>query len=125
MGSKGPFGGVIRLEFKFRTPGYKHAYFTLLSEILLSNTNNSYFEFETDEIFGNDNFGDNATTLALTINYGKQVVIGDIMSLDWHVGLGYGYSSIDNADYYYRHILSSRDFPLAWTAGFTLGVLLR
>lgn len=73
----------------------------------------------------NFDFGDNATNVAFTINYGKQVILGDIMSLDWHIGIGYGYSSIDEADYYYRHVLSGRDFPLAWTAGFTLGVLLR
>ncbi|MEQ9423085.1 MAG: DUF3575 domain-containing protein [Cyclobacteriaceae bacterium] len=73
----------------------------------------------------NPAYGETATSVALTINYGKQWVLGDIMTMDWHIGMGYGYTSTDEADYYYRTTWSGGDLPIAWTAGFTIGVLLK
>jgi len=63
---------------------------------------------------------------ALLINYGKQHVLGDIMTLDYYVGLGYGFSdkSIDGG-YYFGYLAGNSDFPIAINAGFTLGIILK
>ncbi|MFY0654122.1 MAG: hypothetical protein JXQ96_18945 [Cyclobacteriaceae bacterium] len=65
------------------------------------------------------------TSFAILINYGKQHVLGRIMTLDWHVGLGYGFSNDDEQSYYYGYTAGGNDFPLAFSAGFTLGFLLK
>ncbi len=65
------------------------------------------------------------TSGALLINYGKQYVLGNVMTLDWHIGMGYGFSNDDEQGYYYGYSAGDNDFPMAFSAGFTLGVLLR
>lgn len=65
------------------------------------------------------------TSAAILINYGKQYILGRIMSLDWHIGLGYGFSNDGDQGYYFGYSAGDSDFPMAISAGFTLGVLLR
>ncbi|MEQ9287455.1 MAG: hypothetical protein RIG77_11130 [Cyclobacteriaceae bacterium] len=72
-----------------------------------------------------DNPSKSITSAAILINYGKQVILGKVMSLDWHVGLGYGFSNDDEQGYFYGYSAGDNDFPMAFSAGFTLGVLLR
>lgn len=79
-------------------------------------------------IFGHEEFdgsSESITAAAILINYGKQVILGKIMSLDWHVGLGYGFSNDDEQGYYYGFSAGNNEFPMAFSAGFTLGVLLK
>ena len=79
-------------------------------------------------IFDNNEYGsisETVTSVALLINYGKQHVLGKIMTLDWHVGLGYGFSSDDELGYYYGYSAGDSSFPMAFSTGFTLGVLLK
>lgn len=65
------------------------------------------------------------TSAAILINYGKQYILGKIMSLDWHIGLGYGFSNDGDQGYFFGYSAGDNDFPMAISAGFTLGVLLR
>lgn len=65
------------------------------------------------------------TSFAFLITYGHQYVLANIMTLDYHFGLGYGYSSAKDGKYNYSHSSGSSDFPIAVSAGFTIGVLLK
>ena len=65
------------------------------------------------------------TSIAFLITYGRQYVLADIMTLDYHVGVGYGYNSSDEGRYDYGFLTSEPDFPIALSAGFTIGFLLR
>tara|TARA_R110002096_G_scaffold222759_1_gene411599 strand:+ start:280 stop:879 length:600 start_codon:yes stop_codon:yes gene_type:complete len=79
-------------------------------------------------IFGHEDFdrsSESITAAALLINYGNQYILGKVMSLDWHVGLGYGFSNDDDQGYFYGFSAGGNDFPMAFSAGFTLGVLLK
>ena len=65
------------------------------------------------------------TSIAFLITYGRQYVLADLMTLDYHVGLGYGYNSSDEGRYDYGFATSDPSFPLAFSAGFTVGFLLK
>ena len=63
------------------------------------------------------------TAFALLITYGKQVILADVMTLDYHVGIGYGYTSSEEAKYNYGFSAADPSFPLAVSAGLTIGFL--
>ena len=65
------------------------------------------------------------TSIAFLITYGRQYVLADIMTLDYHVGVGYGYNSSDEGRYDYGFLTSDPNFPIALSAGFTIGFLLK
>jgi hypothetical protein len=78
------------------------------------------------------------TNVAANICFGKQFILGDWMTLDYYVGVGYGWQSGDASkpdpygndsneyeSYAYSHLLGSRAFPFALSGGLTLGVLLK
>ena len=65
------------------------------------------------------------TSFAFLITYGHQYVLANIMTLDYHFGLGYGYSSAKDGKYNYSHSSGDSSFPIAVSAGFTIGVLLK
>ena len=65
------------------------------------------------------------TSIAILITYGRQYVLADVMTLDYHVGVGYGYNSSDEGRYDYGYATSNPSFPVAFSAGFTLGFLLK
>jgi hypothetical protein len=74
---------------------------------------------------------------AINIAFGKQHVLGNIITLDYYVGVGYGFQSNDfnnpnpspyyNNDvwqgYAYSHSYGGPDFPIVFSAGMTIGVL--
>tara|TARA_R110002012_G_scaffold13845_5_gene58371 strand:- start:20134 stop:20757 length:624 start_codon:yes stop_codon:yes gene_type:complete len=79
-----------------------------------------------DEFSGNESRNrEDYSAVAILLNYGRQYVLADIMSLDYHVGLGYGFNSGGEGRYSYSHAAGGRDFPVAVSAGFTIGVLLK
>lgn len=82
------------------------------------------FSVDREDYFSSYEYDDNATFVNLSINYGKQYVLGDIMTLDWYLGLGYGYATEDDLSYYYKGFFGTNEFPVSFSAGFTLGVLL-
>lgn len=62
---------------------------------------------------------------ALLINYGHQYVLGRVMTLDWHVGMGYAFTNHEDQVYYFGYSGGTSEFPIAFSAGFTVGILLR
>jgi hypothetical protein len=69
--------------------------------------------------------GNQANFFSIMINYGKQYILGDIMTLDWNIGVGYGFSNEDDLGYYYGNVIGDGSYPIAVNSGFTLGVLLK
>ena len=65
------------------------------------------------------------TAVAILLNYGRQYVLADIMTLDYHIGLGYGFDNSEEGRYNYSHSNGGNNFPVAISAGFTVGVLLK
>ena len=79
----------------------------------------------------------NYTNLGLMINFGKQWLLADIMTLDLYFGVGYGYQSSDAPEDLsgtddsfwdwqpeaYSHVYLGREFPMIFSSGMTLGVL--
>lgn len=77
---------------------------------------------------GNGAFSDerrDITSIAFLVTYGRQYVLADVMTLDYHIGVGYGYDSSEDGKYNYSHSNGAPDFPIAVTAGFTIGFLLK
>ena len=60
---------------------------------------------------------------AILLNIGNQWVFNDFIALDLYVGAGYGYSTEDEYDIQFGYSTGARDFPLALTSGFRLGIL--
>ncbi len=81
-----------------------------------------YYNYNTNR---NEQTRKDFTSVAFLINYGRQFILANIITLDYHIGLGYGYISSKETSYYYSHINGDSDFPLAFSAGFTIGVLLK
>lgn len=85
--------------------------------------------YSEDEIefnsFGDDRVRKNFSSFAFLINYGRQYVLADIMSVDWHIGIGYGFDNADEGRYHHSHSNGNKDFPVAVSAGFTIGVLIK
>ena len=78
-----------------------------------------------DGAFGDTIERKSYSSLAILITYGRQYVLADIMTVDYHIGLGYGFDNTSEGRYNYSHSNGDNDFPVAVTAGFTIGVLLR
>jgi len=86
----------------------------------------AYSENEEYDEFGYNNAGrEDYTAMAILINYGHQYVLADVMSLDYHIGLGYGFDNAGGNRYNYSHSNGGRDFPVAISAGFSIGFLLK
>ncbi|MDN5203509.1 DUF3575 domain-containing protein [Fulvivirgaceae bacterium BMA10] len=62
---------------------------------------------------------------AIILNYGKQYILGEILTIDWSFGFGYGFDNNGEGGYHYGHTVGSSTVPIAATAGFTVGLLLR
>jgi len=65
------------------------------------------------------------TSASFLITYGRQYVLANIMTLDYHIGLGYGFDSSNNGKYNFSHSNGDSSFPVAISVGFTVGVLLK
>ena len=65
------------------------------------------------------------SSLAIIITYGRQYVLGNITTLDYHIGLGYAYDSSKEGRYNFSHSNGASDFPVAISAGLTIGILLK
>ncbi len=95
-------------------------------EIVLSFYNEDVTDFTNGgtEITTRESF----RSFAFLINYGRQYILADIMSIDWHLGIGYGfdnYNKDNDGKYHHSHTNGSNDFPIALSAGFTIGLLLK
>ncbi len=74
------------------------------------------------------------TNLCFNIVFGKQFLLGNILTFDYYFGIGYGFRDsnfnsdnlieyYDNENYSYSHSYIGDDSPLIVTGGLTLGVL--
>ena len=71
------------------------------------------------------NVREDFTSVAFLITYGRQYVLANTMTLDYHIGLGYGYDTSEEGRYNFSHSNGDNSFPIAISAGFTIGVLLK
>lgn len=130
-GSTNDSGVCFRLGYRLkRTPefllpgmewGYNLAGFYVQPEIAVSTFNSTPSASASTST--------SYTSGAFLINLGKQFIVGDIITVDLGVGLGYGTRSIspstsENRSYYYTHTVSSNG-GLAATASFSMGILLK
>ena len=78
----------------------------------------------------------NSSAFAFNLVYGRQFILGNIMTLDYSVGVGYGFTlsktsinvNSNWSDYrtnYYSHYYFNREFPLTVTAGLNIGFILK
>lgn len=59
---------------------------------------------------------------ALLINIGKQWIMEDKYSMSWFMGFGYGFAT--DPGYFYSHLIPwGNDFPIAFSAGLSFGIL--
>lgn len=86
----------------------------------------------------NQNVKVNYTNIAANICFGKQVLLGSRLSLDYYVGLGYGWQDsnfdgglnslypdgdLDWEPYAFSHLYLGRNFPMIMSGGLTLGYI--
>lgn len=85
--------------------------------------------------YTNESINITHTNIGFDIVFGKQHLLGNIMTLDYYFGVGYAlqYSSRNsiypyldgyNDTYSYSHLYLGKEFPMILTAGLTLGILL-
>ena len=88
----------------------------------------SQYSEDVENFDGGGNFSTSRksfTSVAFLITYGRQYVLAETMTLDYHIGVGYGYDSSEDGKYNYSHSNGTPDFPIAVSAGFTVGFLLK
>jgi len=77
---------------------------------------------------------DDIVSVAVLMNFGKQVVFDNSFLIDWSLGIGYGYSSQNSTyeDYNYSwhvnnygFIMGNDNFPIALSAKIKIGFLLK
>lgn len=85
--------------------------------------------------FKDDNWSpERITAYALNVVFGKQYILGNILTLDLYTGIGFGWQHSSNRDsyyydgfgtepYYYSHLNFGRNFPLVISGGMTMGVI--
>ena len=82
------------------------------------------YEEEGDDFFIDDISRD-VISGAVLLNFGNQYILGDMMTLGWHLGLGYGFTNEDDQGYYFGYFAGPSDSPIATSGGITLGFLLK
>jgi len=75
-------------------------------------------------------------SLAINIQYGKQHIFGNALTMEWYMGCGYSFENLTSTlpeqykIYYntspvrYSHLYFGKDFPVVLTAGITIGLIL-
>jgi len=82
--------------------------------------------------YGYPGYGQNTPTTknftafagAIMLVAGKQMVLGDIITVDPYFGIGYGFDNTDGG-YQYGFLNGGSEFPVAVSSGLTLGILLK
>jgi len=120
-------GPKFKLNPDFVTDDLKGAH--LLSgkyirpELVLAHYSENVFRYDNNGF--DETVRDTFTSVAFLITYGRQYILANIMTLDYHVGLGYGFDTSKEGKYNYSHSNGDSGFPIAISAGFTIGVLLK
>lgn len=143
-------GAYGRIGFRLkRTPevvmegmewGYNLGGFYVQPEIAFSSFDRDYtvtiynpttMTYTTEQKRGQWNSG------AFLITLGRQMIVGEIMTLDLSAGIGYGFANHPNSasyygidfgnlpGYYFSHSGGGNSFPIAWKLSFSLGFMLK
>lgn len=93
--------------------------------------------------FGNNTNGTTTSiketynNFAIELIFGKQHVLGDVMTIDYYVGFGFGWQNkktdadpaiiydLDFQSYAYSHVFLGNSFPLTLSGGITVGYLFK
>jgi hypothetical protein len=65
------------------------------------------------------------TSMAALVNVGYQWILDDAVSIDWFVGLGYGFSNNGEYGRHYAFVGAIEEFPIAFSSGFLIGILAK
>ncbi|NQZ76792.1 MAG: DUF3575 domain-containing protein [Ekhidna sp.] len=84
-----------------------------------------YSEDDMENFLGGERERREYTSFAFLITYGRQYILANVMTLDYHIGLGYGWVSSKESKYNYGFSNGGTDFPVAISAGLTIGFLLK
>lgn len=79
------------------------------------------YTWNNNYLVADDNQRIQISSIAVLINYGKQVIVGDKFVFDYHFGLGYNYSTDEDQGWYFSHPGAPPEFPIAVSAGILLG----
>ncbi len=84
----------------------------------------SHFSKENVFDYLGEEFETTNTSMAILLNFGKQYILVDRFTVDWNIGVGYGFSSDDDWGYKYGMTIAGSGFPIAFSSGFSVGLLL-
>jgi hypothetical protein len=62
-------------------------------------------------------------SIAIILNVGQQFILGKFIALDFNIGAGYGY--VNQGYYYYSHVVWGDGLPIAFSAGLSIGFLIK
>jgi hypothetical protein len=65
------------------------------------------------------------TSMAALVNIGYQWILDDAVSIDWFVGLGYGFSTNGEYGRHFSFVGAIEEFPIAVSGGFLIGFLTK
>ena len=83
----------------------------------------NYFSIDGYNEFGKST-RESQSGFAFLINFGKQFVLGQKITIDWSLGVGYGVTGDGYGGYQYGVAIGDSTVPVAVSSGFTLGILL-
>ncbi len=90
-------------------------------ELLISYFNHDPLFFDVN----NESMTKDKLGTAVLINFGKQNVLAERFTIDWSLGLGYGFTADNSGGYLYGALGGNNQFPIIFSGGFTLGLLLK
>lgn len=118
----------------------KGRYFKIETIIYSLSTDNSAYQsnFNGSNTTSTTSVHNNYLGIALDIQYGRQFIFGNFITVGWYMGVGYGmedkatsFSGTPIPNYFdwdprrYSHTFFGEDFPMAFTGGFNIGYIFR
>ena len=99
-------------------------------EIIFSSFSDDYNNSTGNTTFARTTY----TNYAINLVFGKQSILGKVITLDYYVGIGYGWQNTSDKNnsqydyliynpYVYSHVFFGRNFPMILTGGLTVGYL--
>lgn len=124
-------GGFVKVGPKFKLKpvfveeGMRGSHYLRGSYIRPELAISLYSQNDLQDPFDNTNDPNRETvsSVAFLINFGKQYVLSNVMTLDWSFGIGYGISTGGEERYNFGYTNGPKETPLAMSAGFTIGFL--
>jgi hypothetical protein len=136
-------GGYLRVGFRMkRTPeiimpgmewGYNLAGFYFEPQLVLSTFSREYTTYTQGSYQAVTRTGQ-FTSGAFLIGLGRQMIVGDIVTIDLGASVGYAFTdhpNTSNTEFfnfpanYYSHMAGGESFPIAWKFTFAMGILMK